>query len=113
MHSYKKILDNKRCPKCGELIPWWKVLLYDWAWTYYPWNCSKCNTKIGYNRKKIEISRLTIFGVFVAFYILCTQIDAPPFNGIWSIVLGISIIIFGSFYVFAISATEIKENDDQ
>lgn len=31
---------NKKCPNCGELVPWMR--LYVWSW--HQWNCRRCGS---------------------------------------------------------------------
>lgn len=58
MHDFKKIIDRKRCPKCGECIDLLRVMMVNSIFTLLPWQCYKCKSWIGYDNKFLFISFL-------------------------------------------------------
>ena len=109
MCNFKAILDKKRCPKCGKLIPWWRILFINYTWVADPWRCSNCSTRIGYNQRHITMFALVLFVVFVGFVALSELIDILPFEYIFFTVGGCTIILCGWLYLYVFSEIKLKE----
>jgi len=106
MWNLGRILDNKRCPNCGQRAAWQKIVFATSSMTYDPWRCPRCNATIGYNNRRINVMLFVGFGSLMG----CVALSLLfwPFDKYSRAGMLVGLTIFASFIVWARCAIELK-----
>lgn len=71
------LVNRKRCPDCGRVVPFWRWLAGGRWWSYYSsWPCGDCGIPIGMRMARLLVIPLWVLALVLVAYTLIVRFSA-------------------------------------